>query len=51
MKVKELIEELQKCNPDANVDIAFNGRFTQAVEVDVANPESCASPITIIGEK
>ena len=49
MKVKELIEELQKCNPDAKVESTTprGGEF-DVVEVDVGNPASCASAVLII---
>ena len=48
MKVKELIEELQKQNPDADVYVAnINGKFNEAVEV-VGNPASCTSDVRIV---
>jgi hypothetical protein len=47
MKVKELIEELQKCNKDADVVV---GDFNAIVEVDRGNPVSCVSPVTLITE-
>lgn len=50
MKVKELIEELQKCNPDATVEIAVGAGFDIA-EVDIANPESCVGVVQIHIEK
>lgn len=54
MKVKELIEELKKCNPDAEVKVCviqhtrnYEGKVT---EVNVGNPKSCANPVTIFAE-
>jgi hypothetical protein len=44
MKVKELIEELQKCNKDADVVV---GDFNLVVGVDSGIPSSCVQPVTL----
>lgn len=45
MTVKELIEELQKCNPDAPVRTDEDGG--DVIGVDKGNPSSTASWVTI----
>ena len=53
MKVKELIEELQKCNPDAKVEINTSLRGKDELEyitVHVGNPASCACTVEIFAE-
>jgi len=47
MKVRELIEELQKCNPDAEVVL---DDADSLVEVDYGNPSSCAASVILIGD-
>lgn len=46
MKVKELIEELQKCNPDAKVEVDSQGGDTIA-EVKKGNPASSTTPVIL----
>lgn len=63
MKVKELIEELQKCNPDAKVEgrslareedeqtICSDEEYEgHVVEIKSGNPASSAVPVVIISE-
>jgi hypothetical protein len=47
MKVKELIEELKKCNQDADVVI---GEFNKIIDMDLGVPSSCVSPVIIEAE-
>ena len=53
MKVKELIEELQKCNQNADV-FTINkktvGDSDKVVDVDKGNPASSVSEVVIIYE-
>ena len=50
MKVKELIEELQKQNPDANVKARdLKGFYDDVIEVK-GNPASCAVWVQIIAK-
>ena len=49
MKVKELIEELEKCNPDATVKVNVPGKTTRSIcEIKTGNPLSCAADVTIV---
>ena len=49
MKVKELIEELGKCNQDADVHVKTSqGYEPHIVEVDIGNPRSCAAEVLLI---
>ena len=36
MKVKDLIEKLQDCNPDAEVSIGYNNTYTDTVKHIIA---------------
>ena len=50
MKVKELIEELEKCNPDSNVFIeAHHVGESFIVEVINQNPFLSAVDVVIVG--
>ena len=48
MKVKELIEELEKCNKDADVVVGY---FNLVIRVDSGIPSSCVQPVTLETEK
>jgi hypothetical protein len=48
MKIKELIEELQKCNPDAQVKVEVRRYGETIAEVKKGNPESCAVDVVIV---
>lgn len=52
MKVKELIEELQKCNPDAKVEVdaGLGKDELDRISVDIGNPASCVGVVTIHAE-
>lgn len=50
MKVKELIEELQKQNPDAEVRINETIRVRKGEIEVVGNPASCSVPVYISGK-
>jgi len=48
MKVKELIEELQKCNQDAEVEAWLfddDDNFYSDFEIEYGNPASCSNPV------
>jgi len=47
MKVKELIEELQKQNPDSVVEVFDSEGFSVEAENVNGNPASCATPVEI----
>lgn len=45
--VKELIEELKKCNPDAPVEVQESESGANVIGVNVGNPASVTAYVTI----
>ena len=50
MKVKELIKELEKCNPDAVVYCGWDEDFGPVKEVDCGNPANSAVDVHLYPE-
>ena len=50
MKVKELINELQKCNPNRDV-IFWNEYAGDNIDIDYCNEDSCNEYDVILGTK